>query len=74
MIENNHGHIVNMSSSLGLTGLNKLTDYCSTKFAVVGFNEVLSYELRHDNHNGVKTTLICPQCVDTEMFKGCKIR
>lgn len=74
MIENNHGHIVNMSSSLGLTGLNKLTDYCSTKFAVVGFNEVLSYELKHDLYNGIKTTLICPQCVDTDMFKGCNIR
>ncbi|GAB1600137.1 epidermal retinol dehydrogenase 2-like isoform X1 [Argonauta hians] len=74
MMEKNHGHIVNMSSSLGLTGINKLTDYCSTKFAVVGFNEVLTYELKHDKCDGVKTTLICPQCVKTRMFEGCKLR
>ncbi|CAI9720468.1 epidermal retinol dehydrogenase 2-like [Octopus vulgaris] len=74
MIEKNYGHIVNMSSSLGLTGINKLTDYCSTKFAVVGFNEVLSYELQHDQCDGIKTTLICPQCVKTRMFEGCKLR
>ncbi|KAK3605311.1 hypothetical protein CHS0354_003957 [Potamilus streckersoni] len=74
MIEKNHGHIVNIGSSAGLTGMNKLTDYCASKFGVTGFTEVLNYELVFGGHDGVHTTLACPAHVNTGMFEGCKLR
>ena len=74
MISKNHGHIVNIASSTGLVGLNQLTEYCSSKFGVVGFTEVLNYELVFSGHDGVHTTLVCPSYVETGMFHGCKMR
>lgn len=45
MIENNHGHIVTIASMAGHIGVHKLVDYCSSKFAAVGFDEALRIEL-----------------------------
>lgn len=42
MLENNHGHIVTIASAAGLTGLPKLVDYCSSKFAAVGLHDALT--------------------------------
>lgn len=36
MINNNHGHIVALSSMAGVTGLVNLVPYCGSKFAVRG--------------------------------------
>nr|XP_022346208.1 epidermal retinol dehydrogenase 2-like [Crassostrea virginica] len=74
MLKNNHGHIVNISSSTGLVGLNKLTDYSASKFGVVGFTEVLNYEIIFSGYKGVHTTLVCSSYVKTGMFAGCKMR
>ncbi|GFN92567.1 short-chain dehydrogenase/reductase 3, partial [Plakobranchus ocellatus] len=38
MIEQNKGHIVTISSMLGLAGLNGVVDYCISKFAVTGLS------------------------------------
>ena len=40
MVERNHGHIVTIASSAGLVGVSKLTDYCASKWAAVGFENV----------------------------------
>lgn len=45
MIKNEHGHIVTVASMAGHVGINKLVDYCSSKFAAVGFDEALRVEL-----------------------------
>ncbi|KAK6186776.1 hypothetical protein SNE40_006052 [Patella caerulea] len=74
MLKKNHGHIVNMASSTGLIGINKLTDYSASKFGVVGFTEVLNYEIVFSGYDGVHTTLLCPSFTQTEMFKGCQMR
>lgn len=74
MLRNNHGHIVNISSSAGIIGLNKLTDYSATKFGVLGFTEVLNYEVVYSGYSGVYTTVVCPSFIETGMFEGCKMR
>lgn len=74
MLKNNHGHIVNIASSTGLVGLNRLTDYSASKFGVVGFTEVLNYEIIFSGYRGVHTTLVCSSYVKTGMFAGCKMR
>ncbi|XP_064597314.1 epidermal retinol dehydrogenase 2-like [Liolophura sinensis] len=74
MMEKNHGHVVNIASSVGLIGLSRLVDYSSSKFGVVGFSEVLHYELASSGYDGVHTTVVCPSFVKTGMFQGCKMR
>jgi all-trans-retinol dehydrogenase (NAD+) len=73
MIERNDGHVVTIASAAGLVGTRKLTDYCASKFAAVGFDESLRMELKNSSP-GVKTTVVCPFYIDTGMFDGVKSR
>lgn len=58
MIKMNKGHICNVASVCGLMGSYKLTDYCSTKFAVVGLTESIRNELNGLNlKNRIKVSL-----------------
>jgi all-trans-retinol dehydrogenase (NAD+) len=73
MLERDRGHIVTIASAAGLAGTSKLTDYCSSKFAAVGFDESLRVELKRQN-SGVVTTVVCPFYTDTGMFDGVQTR
>jgi all-trans-retinol dehydrogenase (NAD+) len=71
----NGGHIVNVSSACGQMGSYKLTDYCSTKFAVVGFTESLRIEIKTKYPNAnVKCSIVCPFLVRTKLFNGVEFR
>ncbi|XP_043859175.1 retinol dehydrogenase 10-like [Dromiciops gliroides] len=74
ILEINHGHIVTVASSLGLFITAGVEDHCATKFGDVGFHKSLSHELKPAEKDGIKTTLVCPYLVDTDMFRGCRIR
>ncbi|KAK2862156.1 hypothetical protein Q5P01_001689 [Channa striata] len=74
MKSKNHGHIVTVASALGLFTTACVEDYCASKFGAVGFHESLTQELKADDMEGIKTTLVCPYIVDTGMFEGCEIR
>uniref|UniRef100_A0A8C0DIW9 Short chain dehydrogenase/reductase family 16C member 5 n=1 Tax=Balaenoptera musculus TaxID=9771 RepID=A0A8C0DIW9_BALMU len=65
MIANDHGHLVCISSSAGLIGVNGLADYCATKFAAFGFAESVFMETFAKKQNGVKTTIVCPFFINT---------
>lgn len=73
MLERDSGHIVTVASAAGFAGTAKLTDYCSSKFAAVGFDEALRLELQQMNSR-VITTVVCPYFVNTGMFDGAKTR
>lgn len=73
MLERDSGHVVTVASAAGLAGTAKLTDYCSSKFAAVGFDESLRLELKQQG-SSVVTTLVCPFYIDTGMFDGVKTR
>ena len=45
MLAQGSGHIVTIASMAGMTGVNRLVDYCASKFAAVGFDEALRVEL-----------------------------
>jgi all-trans-retinol dehydrogenase (NAD+) len=45
-VENNHGHIVALSSIAGIVGFKNLVPYCGSKFAVRGVMESMCEELR----------------------------
>lgn len=59
-------HIINIGSILGKTANAKQSAYSATKFAIQGFSEALSKELRHD---GVKVTCLNPGSIETDFFR-----
>lgn len=73
MLERNSGHVVTIASAAGIAGTARLTDYCSSKFAAVGFDESLRLELKKSG-SSVMTTVVCPFFIDTGMFEGVKTR
>ena len=73
MLERDRGHLVTIASAAGLAGTSKLTDYCSSKFAAVGFDESLRVELKRQESR-VVTTVVCPFYTDTGMFAGVRTR
>jgi len=56
------GYIVNTSSLAGLMGVFGYTDYCASKFALVGFSEALRSELKPHN---IAVSVLCPPDTDT---------
>lgn len=73
MIAKDSGHIVTIASAGGIVGTARLTDYCASKFAAIGFDESLRLELKRLNSR-VRTTVVCPFYVNTGMFEGVKTR
>jgi NAD(P)-dependent dehydrogenase (short-subunit alcohol dehydrogenase family) len=59
------GYIVNTASLAGLIGVYGYTDYCASKFAVVGFSEALRSELKP---YGITVSVLCPPDTDTPGF------
>ncbi|KZC05489.1 PREDICTED: estradiol 17-beta-dehydrogenase 11-like [Dufourea novaeangliae] len=69
MMEDNKGHIVSIASLAGHVGVPTLVDYCTSKFAAVGFEEALHMELAADGYN-INTTVVCPFFIrSTGMFE-----
>ena len=58
MIKSERGHIINISSVAGLVGINRLSDYCASKSALIGFNDALRAEL--SQYNNIHTSCLCP--------------
>jgi NAD(P)-dependent dehydrogenase (short-subunit alcohol dehydrogenase family) len=61
------GHIVNVASSAGKTGIPHLATYCATKHGVVGMSEAVRAELRG---TGVEISVVMPGLVRTELITG----
>ena len=73
MVERDRGHVVTIASAAGLVGTSRLTDYCASKHAAVGFDESLRLELKRQGSK-VRTTVVCPFYVSTGMFAGVRTR
>lgn len=65
MLSRGNGTIVNVASIAGLMGYARMSGYCATKFALVGFSEAVRDEVLG---SGVKVALVCPGTTDTEFF------
>ncbi|XP_066480507.1 epidermal retinol dehydrogenase 2 [Tiliqua scincoides] len=72
MIACDSGHLVTISSIGGFIGANKLSDYCASKAAEIGFLESIAFEMWAAGKKGIKTTIICPFFVDTGLITGIK--
>ena len=65
MKKNDLGHIINISSIAGNTGIANMAAYSATKHAVMGLSHSMYKELRND---GIKVTCIYPGSVNTNFF------
>ena len=65
MKEQEEGHIINLSSIAGTTGIEGMSGYCATKFAVRGISHSLFKEVRKYS---IKVTCIYPGSVNTHFF------
>ncbi|KAG0223266.1 hypothetical protein BGW42_006001 [Actinomortierella wolfii] len=75
LIKNDHGHIITISSVMGLMSAPKVADYCASKAAAKAFHDSLEAELKYVHGcKGIRTTLVCPGRVATGMFDGVKER
>ena len=66
MISMNRGYIVTIASALGMVIPKGFSAYGAAKAGVIGFHEGLSFELA--DHKKVRTLLVCPGQLDTELF------
>jgi NADP-dependent 3-hydroxy acid dehydrogenase YdfG len=62
MVERKAGHVINISSILGITPTANVTAYVASKFAVLGFSQSLRAEL--EPHK-IGVTAICPGMIAT---------
>ena len=65
MVEQKKGHIFNIASIAGTTGIETMGGYCASKFAVRGFSLSIFKELRKF---GIKVSCINPGSVNTNFF------
>ena len=65
MVERGLGRIVNISSGAGKRGEPRLSAYCASKFAVLGFTQSLALEVARD---GITVNAICPGKLMTSMW------
>lgn len=70
LLEADEGHIVNMSSLAGLTGMKGQCSYAATKFAVRGLSESLYIELAGTN---VGITCVHPGSVATNILAAARM-
>jgi short-subunit dehydrogenase len=67
MVPRRTGHIVQLASLAGRTGLPQLATYCATKHGVVGLSDAVAVELRG---SGVEVSVVMPGIVKTELTTG----
>jgi short-subunit dehydrogenase len=69
MVARRTGHIVNIASAAGMVPNPRMSVYCASKSAMIGWSDSLRLELDRAR-TGVKVTTVTPYYVDTGMFAG----
>lgn len=73
MMKKGEGHIVNIASAAGMVANPKMSIYCASKWAAIGWSDSLRIEMERIN-KGVKVTTVTPYYISTGMFEGVKSR
>lgn len=69
MLSRDRGHICNIASAAGMLGVPKLSVYCASKWAVIGWTESMRVELKQARSH-VRVTSVAPYFINTGMFDG----
>jgi NADP-dependent 3-hydroxy acid dehydrogenase YdfG len=70
MINQQKGHVVNVSSAAGLFGLPWHGAYSASKYGLRGLSDVMRHDLKRYN---IRTHLVCPGAVDTGLVHSISI-
>ena len=70
MVNQGFGHIVNISSALGMVPFPVCAPYTASKFGVYGLSMSLHYEARD---RGVSVSVVCPGFVRTEIWRSLRV-
>ncbi len=70
MMEKRSGRIVNVASAAGTVSNPRMSVYCASKWAVVGWSDSLRIELEQAGYHNVRVTTVCPSYINTGMFSG----
>lgn len=70
LLARREGHVLNVCSMFGLLAMPKLTAYCTSKYAMVGFSEALRVEYGRE---GLGVTALCPGFVATNLFASAPV-
>ena len=70
LLQEKHAHIVNVSSVFGLIGPPGNAAYCSSKYAVRGFSEVLRHEMAP---HGIGVTTVFPGGIKTRIAETARV-
>lgn len=73
MIERGTGHIVNIASAAGLVANPRMSVYCESKWAMIGWSDSLRLEMEQARM-GVRVTTVTPYYISTGMFAGVRSR
>ncbi len=69
MIKRDNGCICNIASAAGMLGVPKMSVYCASKWAVIGWTESMRIELKLAKSK-VKVLSVAPYFINTGMFDG----
>jgi short-subunit dehydrogenase len=73
MIARGSGHIVNIASAAGMIANPRMSVYCASKWALIGWSDSLRLEMEQAG-TGIKVTTVTPYYIDTGMFAGVRSR
>ncbi|WVN90403.1 uncharacterized protein L203_105639 [Cryptococcus depauperatus CBS 7841] len=74
MLRQGAGHVVTMSSLLGIVSAAQMSDYCASKAAVLSLHQTLRLELDNRYHSPtIRTTLVVPAYTVTSLFSRVKL-
>lgn len=69
MIKRDSGCVCNIASAAGMLGVPKMSVYCASKWAVIGWTESMRIELKMAGSK-VKVMSVAPYFINTGMFDG----
>lgn len=72
MVSGRQCRIVNITSAAGTLANPRMSVYCASKWAAIGWSDSLRLELEKSGQGHVAVTTVCPSYISTGMFEGAK--
>jgi short-subunit dehydrogenase len=64
--------VINIASAAGTVANPRMSVYCASKWAAIGWSDSVRLELEQCGHRHVAVTTVCPSYITTGMFEGAR--
>lgn len=64
--------VINIASAAGTVSNPKMSVYCASKWAALGWSDSVRLELEKTGNHHVRVTTVCPSYISTGMFEGAR--